>query len=138
MGLGVAMKHKTISVNTVKHTQFVDITSEAEAFLKELDVKDGVLYIYSKHTTAGIVINENESGLLKDLEKMVDKLIPKGGGYEHDRIDDNTHSHLRTILCGESKIVHIVEGRLQLGTWQRIFLAEFDGPRQRGVLLVAG
>jgi len=138
MGLGVVMKQKTISVNTVKHTQFVDITSEAKTFLKESNIQDGVLYVYSRHTTAGIVINENESGLVRDMESIIDKLIPKGAGYEHDRIDHNTHSHLRTLLCGESKVVPIVDGTLQLGTWQRIFLAEFDGPRNRGVRLVAG
>ncbi|MFQ5815434.1 MAG: secondary thiamine-phosphate synthase enzyme YjbQ [Candidatus Hydrothermarchaeaceae archaeon] len=130
------MEHKVITVNTVERTQFMDITAEAEAFVSESGARDGVLHIYSRHTTAGIVINENESRLLRDMEGMLDKLIPRGAGYEHDRIDDNAHSHLRALLCGESKSVPIVDGKLQLGTWQRIFLVEFDGPRRREVLLV--
>ncbi len=129
------MKNKVITVDTSKHTQFIDITSKAEDFVSGAGVNGGALLIYSKHTTAGILINENESGLLNDLEGIIESLVPQNSGYAHDRIDDNTHSHLRAILVGESKMVPIIEGRLKIGTWQRIFLAEFDGPRRREVLL---
>ncbi len=114
---------------------FVDITDEAEKFVSEVGVVDGLLHVYSMHTTAAVIINEGESGLIDDLKKFFASLAPKGAGYKHDRIDDNAHAHLRAVLVGGGKTVPIVSGKLQLGTWQRIFLAEFDGPRKRNVLL---
>jgi secondary thiamine-phosphate synthase enzyme len=136
MGLGIGMRHKTIKVVTKKHTDFVDITAEAKALVSESGARDGILSIYSMHTTAGIVINENELSLLQDMEYTLNKMVPRGIEYKHGGIEGNAHSHLRTILWGESKSVPIIDGKLQLGTWQRIFLAEFDGPRTRRILMV--
>ncbi len=124
-----------LSISTDRDTQFLDITGEAEGFVEELGFREGVLHIHIKHTTAAVVINENEAGLVRDLEGLFNALAPKGAGYEHDRIDKNAHSHLKAVLCGGEKSVPIIDGRLQLGTWQKIFLAEFDGPRRREVLL---
>lgn len=129
------MEHKVIIASTAKHTEFLDITAEAESFVSKSKVREGVLHVHSRHTTAGIIINENEPGLLKDMENTFEKLIPRHADYQHDRTDGNAHSHLRALLCGSGKSVPIINGRLQLGTWQRIFLAEFDGPRRREVLL---
>ncbi|MEE8167624.1 MAG: secondary thiamine-phosphate synthase enzyme YjbQ [Candidatus Hydrothermarchaeales archaeon] len=129
------MASKILSVNTKRKTQFLDLTGEVEKFVGEAGVKEGLLNIYTRHTTTGVIINENETGLLRDLERLFDTLAPKGSGYEHDRIDDNADSHLRAVLCGGSKSIPIYKGRLQLGTWQRVFLAEFDGPRKREVML---
>ncbi|MFH1774779.1 MAG: secondary thiamine-phosphate synthase enzyme YjbQ [Methanobacteriota archaeon] len=123
-----------VTVKTSREVQFIDITSEVERVVRESGVKEGAANIFTKHTTTAIIINENEPGLLRDYEKLVE-LVPKGGGYEHDRIDDNAHSHLRSILLGPNKVVPIIEGSLALGTWQRIFLAEFDGPRVREVVV---
>jgi len=123
-----------ISIKTSKEVQFIDITSEIERVVRESGVKEGAANIFTKHTTTAIIINENEPGLLKDYEKLVE-LVPKGRGYEHDRIDDNAHAHLRSILLGPNKVVPIIKGELALGTWQRIFLAEFDGPRVREVVV---
>ncbi|MDI6655253.1 MAG: secondary thiamine-phosphate synthase enzyme YjbQ [Candidatus Hydrothermarchaeota archaeon] len=123
-----------ISIKTSREVQFIDITSEVERVVRESGVKEGAANIFTKHTTTAIIINENEPGLLRDYEKLVE-LVPKGRGYEHDRIDDNAHSHLRSILLGPNKVVPIIEGSLALGTWQRIFLAEFDGPRVREVVV---
>lgn len=124
---------QTISVKTSRETQFIDITGEVEKVVRESGVKEGAVNIFTRHTTTAIIINENEPGLLRDFEKLVE-LVPRGRGYEHDRIDDNAHSHLRSILLGPNKVVPIIEGSLALGTWQRIFLAEFDGPRAREVI----
>ncbi len=129
------MEHRVITASTTKHFEFLDITGEVESLVSKSKVKEGMLHIYSRHTTTGIIINENEPGLLSDMERMFDKLIPMSAGYHHDRTDNNAHSHLRAVLCGSSKTVPIVDGKLQLGTWQRIFLVEFDGPRMREVLL---
>lgn len=122
-----------ITVKTSRETQFIDITGEVERVVRESGVKEGAVNIFTRHTTAAIIINENEPGLLRDYERLAELLVPKGRGYEHDRIDDNAHSHLRSILFGPNKAVPIIGGSLALGTWQRIFLAEFDGPRVREV-----
>lgn len=122
-----------ITIKTSRETQFIDITGEVEKFVIESGVKEGAVNIFTKHTTTAIIVNENEPGLLRDYEKLVE-FVPRGRGYEHDRIDDNAHAHLRSVLLGPSKVVPIIEGNLALGTWQRIFLAEFDGPRVREVI----
>ena len=121
-----------ITVKTSRETQFVDITGEVERVARESGVKEGAVNIFTRHTTTAIIINENEPGLLRDYERLAE-LVPRDRGYEHDRIDDNAHAHLRSIFFGPCKVVPIVGGSLALGTWQRIFLAEFDGPRVREV-----
>lgn len=128
------MKSTTISLSTQHDTQFIDITSEVEGIISKSNVKEGLAVVYTKHTTAALFINEGEKGLLLDYEKLLG-LVPKGAGYEHDRIDSNAHAHLRAVLLGSSVSIPIHEGTLQLGTWQRIFFAELDGPRQRRVIV---
>lgn len=123
-----------ITIKTSRETQFIDITGEVEKFVIESGVKEGTVNIFTKHTTTAIIVNENEPGLLRDYEKLVE-FVSRGRGYEHDKIDDNAHAHLRSVLLGPSKVVPIIEGNLALGTWQRIFLAEFDGPRVREVVV---
>ncbi|MHC1635439.1 MAG: secondary thiamine-phosphate synthase enzyme YjbQ [Candidatus Methanospirareceae archaeon] len=120
-----------IEIETKRETELIDITEEVNRLVK--GVEAGVCVIFTKHTTTGIIINENESGLKNDILDLLNKLIPKGGGYQHDRIDDNAHSHLRAILLGSSVTVPIEDGKLALGTWQSIFFVECDGPRRREV-----
>lgn len=123
-----------ISIKTSREVQFIDITKEVEKAVRESGIKDGAANIFTKHTTAAVIINENEPGLVRDYEKLVE-LIQKGRGYEHDRIDSNAHAHLRSVLLGPNKVVPVAKGELALGTWQRIFLAELDGPRVREVIV---
>lgn len=124
-----------IGVTTSKDTQFVDITSEVQRVLDRAKIEEGVVNVFTRHTTTGVVINENESRLLGDFEKILDKLVPRGAGYGHDTIDSNAHSHIRSILLGASESIPVHEGKLQLGIWQRIFLVELDGPRNRKVVV---
>ena len=98
-----------------------------------LYVSEGICLISTRHTTADVIINENESGLKEDVLDLLNKLVPIGAGYRHDCIDDNADSHLRAILLVASEALPILEGKLELGTWQRIFFAEMDGPRSRAV-----
>lgn len=128
------IRSTTISLSTEGETQFIDITGKVENSVAETKAKEGVAVIYTKHTTTALFINEGERGLLRDYERLM-QLLPKGAGYEHDRIDSNAHAHLRAVLLGSSVTVPIREGGLQLGTWQRIFFAELDGPRQRRVII---
>lgn len=123
---------KTLRVKTNRRTQFVDITREVEQAVRESDVKSGVCYVYVPHTTAGVAINEHaDPDVASDVEGIFDRLIPHKGLYQH--AEGNTDSHMKAILTGTSQIVFIDNGKLALGTWQGIFLCEFDGPRQRTV-----
>jgi len=123
---------KTLRVKTNRRTQFVDITREVEQAVRESDVKSSVCYVYVPHTTAGVAINEHaDPDVASDVEGIFDRLIPHKGPYQH--AEGNTDSHMKAILTGTSQIVFIDNGKLALGTWQGIFLCEFDGPRQRTV-----
>jgi len=118
-----------IEIKTNQRIELIDITKEAQTML---DKETGVLVAYCTHTTAGIYVNENESGLKDDVLIMLEKLVPPQQ-YKHDRVDNNADSHLKAILIGNSAVIPVENGRLCLGTWQRLFFCEFDGPRRRKV-----
>lgn len=125
---------KTLSVKTNRRTQLVDITHEVEQAVRESAVKSGVCYVYVPHSTAGVAINEHaDSDVASDVEGIFDRLIPNQGPYQH--AEGNTDSHMKALLTGTSQTVFVQNGKLALGTWQGIFLCEFDGPRQRAVLV---
>ncbi|MHA1300636.1 MAG: secondary thiamine-phosphate synthase enzyme YjbQ [Candidatus Helarchaeota archaeon] len=126
---------KEFKISTKKHIELVDITLKVRDIVKNSGISDGIVNIYSRHTTSAIIINENESGLRDDIIDALKKLIPRAGGYKHDRIDNNAHSHIQASLIGSSETVPLVKGNLYLGTWQSIFFAEFDGPRTRTILV---
>jgi secondary thiamine-phosphate synthase enzyme len=118
-----------IEIKTNQRIELIDITKEAQNIL---DINTGVLVAYCTHTTAGIYVNENESGLREDILMLLEKLVPPQS-YKHDRVDNNADSHLKAILIGNSAVIPVENGRLCLGTWQRLFFCEFDGPRRRKV-----
>ena len=120
------IKNHSIKINTNKNFEIIDITSKINELI---DVENGIISIFSKHSTSAIVVNENESGLLKDLEFTLDNLITDKFTYQHDRIDDNAKSHLKSFLLSSSECLPIKNGRLDLGTWQSVFFIELDGPR---------
>jgi secondary thiamine-phosphate synthase enzyme len=123
---------KTLSVKTSRRTQFVDITREVQAAVLESGADNGMCYVYVPHTTAGIAINEHaDPDVASDVEGIFDRLIPHRGPYRH--AEGNTDSHMKAVLTGTSQTLFIENGKLALGTWQGIFLCEFDGPRQRKV-----
>jgi secondary thiamine-phosphate synthase enzyme len=125
---------KTLRVKTNRRTQFVDITREVEQIVRESDVKSGICYVYVPHTTAGVAINEHaDPDVASDVEALLDRLVPQQGPYRH--AEGNTDSHMKTLLSGTSQMVFIENSKLALGTWQGIFLCEFDGPRQRMVFV---
>ncbi len=129
------MLTEVIEIRTTRRTEFIDITSEVEEIVKRAGIVEGSVLIYSKHTTTAIAINEAETGLLDDYIALLESLIPEGKGYRHDRIDNNAHSHLRALLIGNEKNIPVINGSPALGTWQRIFLVELDGPRLRRVVV---
>lgn len=127
---------KNLRVKTSRRTEFVDITNEVEKAVRESGVRHGVCYVYVPHTTAGVAINEHaDPDIASDVEGLFDRLIPHRGPYRH--AEGNTDSHMKAILTGTSQVVLIQDEKLALGTWQGIFLCEFDGPRQRTVFVKA-
>ena len=126
---------KEIGIRTRGKVEFRNITREVGRVVSESGVKSGVVNVFAPHTTTGIFVNEDESGLKRDLEVVLGKLIPERGGYEHDEVDYNAYAHLRSIVLSSSITLPVENGRVMLGTWQSIFLAEFDGPRERRVYI---
>ena len=120
------MSSKKIILNTSRNFEIIDITSQIN---NEIDIESGIVNIFSKHSTSAIAVNENESGLLNDLELMLSDLVSDKYSWQHDRIDNNAKSHLKSFLLSSSETLPISNGRLNLGTWQSVFFIELDGPR---------
>ncbi|WP_243685112.1 secondary thiamine-phosphate synthase enzyme YjbQ [Methanosarcina barkeri] len=110
-----------LKIETSKRIELVDITSQVQEEVMKCEIIEGICLISTRHTTAGIIINENESGLKEDILDLLNKLVPAGAGYRHDRIDNNADSHLKAVLIGASEALPVSAGKLELGTWQRIF-----------------
>lgn len=123
---------KEFSISSKDHYQLVDITPEVEGIVADSGIKDGLCLVFVPHSTAAIVLTENEEGLKKDWLAVLKKLV-SGFDFLHDRIDNNADSHILSGLLGQGKTLPIEKGRLIRGTWQQIFLVELDGPRERRV-----
>ena len=121
------MSSKKIILNSSKNFEIMDITSKIN---QEIDIESGIANIFSKHSTSAIVVNENESGLLADLELMLSDLVSDKYSWQHDLIDNNAKSHLKSFLLSSSETIPISNGKLDLGTWQSVFFIELDGPRK--------
>ena len=120
----------TLSIDTTDRSEMIDITSKVEEELKRSGLKDGVCFLFVPHTTAGITINESaDPSVAKDIQAMLNKLIPWEGSYRH--LEGNSAAHIKSSLLGNSVMVFVESGHLKLGTWQGIFFCEFDGPRSR-------
>ncbi|MCT9097315.1 secondary thiamine-phosphate synthase enzyme YjbQ [Haloarchaeobius sp. HME9146] len=120
------------SVETDARTTTVDVTDRVrEAIPADAS---GLCTVYVQHTTAGVVVQEAESGLRQDIAAFVDGLVPDEG-WQHDRIDDNADSHLRATVLGSDVTIPVDEGEPMLGTWQSVLLVECDGPRTRNVVV---
>lgn len=126
--------NKSLKIHSDSKFQIIDLTNSLNNLVSTLKIANGTINIFSKHSTGSIVINEKESGLLKDFENILNEYIPGKNGYNHDSIDDNAASHLKAFLLGSSETIPIVDGKLDLGTWQSVFFIEFDGPRQNRIL----
>jgi secondary thiamine-phosphate synthase enzyme len=124
----------SLSIKTSGQTGFVDITREVEKAVADSRVREGLALVFVPHTTAGITINEGaDPSVQADIIRTLEQLIPLKGPYHHR--EGNSAAHIKTSLIGPSVSVIIENGRLVLGTWQAIFLCEFDGPRTRKVLI---
>jgi secondary thiamine-phosphate synthase enzyme len=124
----------TFTVSSSQQTELIDITERVAAELKKSGISDGILLVYVPHTTAAVTINEGADPSVKsDLLMALNKIVPWQDAYKH--LEGNSPAHIKASLIGPSEMVIIEKGRLVLGTWQAIFLCEFDGPRTRRVYL---
>lgn len=124
----------TLSISTSKQSEFLDITREVEKAVSGAQDSNGLALVFVPHTTAGITINEGaDVSVQEDILGVLNQMIPFKGPYRHR--EGNSPAHIKTCLMGSSVTVMIEAGRLVLGTWQSIFLCEFDGPRTRKVLI---
>ncbi|MGC9323576.1 MAG: secondary thiamine-phosphate synthase enzyme YjbQ [Desulfomonilia bacterium] len=125
---------KRLEVKTSSRVQLIDITSQVRSFLRSENMSSGAMIIYVPHTTCGITINENADPAVKDdILAFLDKEVPPDEGYKH--AEGNADAHIKASILGSSVTVFVESSALVLGTWQGIFLAEFDGPRKRAVLV---
>jgi len=130
------MKTETIEVSTSQKIDALNITGLVNEALRRLKVREGICLVSIPHTTCGLVINEDEEGLVEDVKRMARTLLTplaRQSPFLHDRIDDNAQAHLTSSLLGRSLIVPVTSGSLRLGTWQSLLLVECDGPRRRRV-----
>ena len=134
-----------LTFETTQAPQFVDITQEVIEFVGGSGIGNGCVVVYCKHTTAAIKINENEPLLLRDMETFLDRVASASGYYRHNdfnlrtvNMDEdecpNGHAHCQHLLMSTSETIPIIDGELQLGRWQRVFLVELDRPRSREVI----
>lgn len=123
-----------ISVETRKPREAIDITEAVADALRTHGAQDGFCHVMVLHSTAAIAVNEtHDPNIGLDLIDALDRVVPERGGWLHDRIDDNAHAHIKAAVLGPSELIPLDRGALLLGTWQRIMLVEFDGPRSRRV-----
>jgi secondary thiamine-phosphate synthase enzyme len=120
----------TINVKTRSRIEMVDITSSVQKEISRSKTSDGLCIVYVPHTTAGITINEGaDPAVCKDVMDKLNELVPANAGYRH--MEGNADSHIKASMMGSSVQVMVEKGHLVLGTWQKIFFCEFDGPRSR-------
>lgn len=122
--------------NTRRHREYINITDEVARIVARSGVKEGMVLVSAMHITAGVFINDAEDGLLADIDEWLEQLAPYRDSYRHHRTGEtNGDSHLKNLLVGHQVIVPITNGALDLGPWQQIFYAEFDGQRRKRVVV---
>jgi len=126
---------KEFSFSTRKQREVIDVTDQVLDAVRKSGIKNGLFIAQLPHATASLVLNENESGLKQDLLDKLEDFAPVRGGYQHDRIDDNAHAHLKSAFIGSSQVLPIVDGRVVRGTWQNFLVVEQDGPRTRRLVV---
>ena len=127
------MIHK-VDIKTNSRVEFQEITSKVRDILGRSGIKSGVCHVFVPHTTAGIMVNEHaDPSVVEDIAAQLEVMVPQHKNYRH--LEGNSPAHIKASLVGNSQALFIEDGRLVLGTWQGIFFCEFDGPRNRHVLV---
>lgn len=125
-----------LTFHTKKHREYVHITPQVEAIVAKSGVREGMALVSAMHITAGVYVNDHESGLIEDIDRWLEGLAPFQENYQHHQTgEDNGDSHLKALLVHHQVILPITAGKLDLGPWQRVFYAEFDGQRPKRVIV---
>ena len=138
------MEQTTIRLETSCPTEFIDLTDRLASLVAASGIRAGLINVQSLHTTLGIIVNEHEPLLLADFATLLEKTAPRQAGYRHDDAAVRTvnltagervngHAHCQALLLAPSACLNVVDGRLRLGQWQRVFVVELDGPRKREI-----
>ena len=127
---------KELVIHTKERIQFVNITQRVKDIVKESGIQDGLVLINPMHITASVFINDNESGLIQDFKNWLEKLAPKNFDYNHHQTgEDNGFAHLWRTLMGREVVISLTDFKLDFGTWEEIFYGEFDGQRDKRILV---
>ncbi|MEM4246965.1 MAG: secondary thiamine-phosphate synthase enzyme YjbQ [Candidatus Woesearchaeota archaeon] len=122
--------------NTKERREIIHITKQVEDIIKKSGIKDGFCLVSSMHTTASVFVNDNESGLHRDLLEVLDMIAPPEKDWRHNATgEDNGNAHIKSMLMNHQVFIPISNGRFDAGPWQRIFYGEWDGQRKKGVLV---
>ncbi|MBP7860091.1 secondary thiamine-phosphate synthase enzyme YjbQ [bacterium] len=129
---------KYLWFNTKNRRDYVRITDEVAQFCQESGIQEGFILVSAMHITAGVYVNDWENGLIHDIDEWLEKIAPVNPGYQHHKTgEDNGDAHLKRILINHQVMIPVTEGKLDLGPWEQIFYAEFDGQRKKRVILKA-
>jgi secondary thiamine-phosphate synthase enzyme len=124
--------------NTAKKREYINITEKVEQVVENSGIKDGMVLVSAMHITAGVWVNDAESGLIQDIDEWLEKLAPFNANYRHHRTGEtNGDAHLKNLLVHHEVILPITGGRLDLGPWQQVYYAEFDGQRRKRLIIKA-
>lgn len=127
-----------LTFRTKQRREMINITDRLHQILAASRLREGMMLVSAMHITAAVYVNDDESGLIADIGEWLEQLAPEGPDYRHYRTgEDNGHAHLKNLLLGHQVILPITEGRLDLGPWQQVFYAEFDGQRDKRVVVKA-
>jgi len=128
---------KELWFNTKRRRENINITGQLQDCLRESDIKEGILLCNAMHITASVFINDNEIGLHNDFERWLEKLAPEKphSQYAHNDYEDNADAHLKRQIMGRDVVIAVTDGELDLGPWEEIFYGEYDGMRQKRVLV---
>jgi secondary thiamine-phosphate synthase enzyme len=127
-----------LTFNTRKHREYVLITEKVEDVVRRSGIREGMVLVSAMHITAGVFVNDAESGLLADIDEWLEQLAPYRDDYRHHRTGEtNADSHLKNLLVHHEVILPITAGRLDLGPWQQVYYAEFDGQRAKRLVIKA-
>jgi secondary thiamine-phosphate synthase enzyme len=127
-----------LTFNSKRHRDYVHITPQVETILRNSGIKEGMVLVSAMHITAAIYVNDHEDGLIHDIDEWLEKLAPYRSDYKHHQTgESNGDSHLKSLLIHHEVILPVTGGKLDLGPWQRVFYAEFDGQRPKKVIVKA-
>jgi secondary thiamine-phosphate synthase enzyme len=122
--------------NTKKHREYINITSQVEEILAKSGIQEGMVLVSAMHITAGVYVNDAETGLIQDIDEWLEALAPFKPEYRHHRTGEtNGDSHLKSLLIHHEVIVPVTNGRLDFGPWQQVYYAEFDGQRRKRLIV---